>query len=42
MEKYNYVLKVNFEVILGVEKQNYFDIYTSYLKLHCITFSEQF
>ena len=41
-KKYIFVLQVNFEVIFGVEKQNFFNIYTAYPKLHCITFSEQF
>ena len=40
-KKYNFVVKVHFEVIFWVEKQNFFNIYTSYLKPHCITFSEQ-
>ena len=39
---YIFILQVNFEVIFGVEGIYFFNIYTSYIKLHCIVFSELF
>ena len=42
LEKYNYLFFVNFERTFGVKGINIFNIYTSYIKLHCMVFSKRF